>query len=141
DALFLLVILAGLFQVVFGLLRFGRLTRFISFSVMTGFVSGIAVVLALSQLPTVTGHEASAGGALANAIDVVTHLGDIHWATLAVAAATVLLGVGLTGTPLKRFATLVALIAPSIVVALAGLDSVQTVGDIGDISGGIPLPA
>jgi len=33
DALFLLVLFAGLFQVAFGLARFGRFTRFISFSV------------------------------------------------------------------------------------------------------------
>jgi SulP family sulfate permease len=43
DALFLMVVLVGLLQVIFGLFRLGRLTRFVSYSVMTGFVAGIAI--------------------------------------------------------------------------------------------------
>ena len=61
NALFFMVILIGVLQVLFGLLRFGRLTRFVSFSVMTGFIIGIAVLTILSQLPTVTGYEPTAG--------------------------------------------------------------------------------
>src|SRR5690242_9754793 len=53
NALFLMVIVIGVAQALFGLLRFGRLTRFVSFSVMTGFIIGIALLTILSQLPTV----------------------------------------------------------------------------------------
>lgn len=140
DALILLVLLAGLLQVAFGVLNLGRLTRFISFSVMTGFVAGIAVVLVLSQVPTVTGYDAGDGGALANAIEVVGHLGDIDLRSLAVAAGTLLLGLLLRRTPLTKIATLIALVIPTLVVAVASLDDVQVVGDIGDIGGGFPLP-
>src|SRR5688572_32540178 len=38
SALFLMVVLIGALQVLFGLLRAGQLTRFVSYSVMTGFV-------------------------------------------------------------------------------------------------------
>src|SRR5574338_636048 len=58
NALIVLVLLIGAFQLLFGLLRLGRLTRFVSYSVMTGFLSGIAVLTVLSQLPTVTGYAA-----------------------------------------------------------------------------------
>ncbi len=141
DALFLLIVLAGLFQVAFGLLQLGRLTRFISYSVMTGFVAGIAVVLVLSQLPTVTGYDAEGGSALGDAFDLFGHLGSVHLPTLLVALATFLLGWVLRKTPVAKVATLVALAVPSVVVAMLDIDSVQVVGDIGDISGGFPLPS
>jgi SulP family sulfate permease len=41
-ALFLMVVLIGVFQIVLGLLRTGQLTRFVSYSVMTGFLAGVA---------------------------------------------------------------------------------------------------
>ena len=41
DALFLLVVLTGAFLALFGLLKFGRLVRFVSHGVMTGFLIGV----------------------------------------------------------------------------------------------------
>lgn len=78
-ALFLLVILSGAIQILFGLLRFGRLTRFVSFSVMTR-------------------------------------------------------------TPIRAFASLVAIAVPTLAVALLGWDDVQLVADVGDIPRGLPTP-
>ena len=141
DALFLLVLIAGLLQVAFGMLRFGSLTRFISFSVMTGFVAGIGVVLMLSQIPTVAGYEAGGGGTVANALEVVAHLGEIHLPSLAVAGATLALGLLLRRTPATNVSTLIALVVPSLAVALVGLDAVSVVGDVGEIGGALPLPS
>src|SRR3954447_1427456 len=42
QALFLLVVLAGVALAIFGLLRLGRLARFVSHAVMTGFLMGVA---------------------------------------------------------------------------------------------------
>ena len=61
NSLFLMVVLIGALQILFGLLGFGRLTRFVSFSVMTGFIIGIAGLTILSQVPTITGFEATSG--------------------------------------------------------------------------------
>ncbi len=141
DALFLLVILSGLLQIAFGVLGLGRLTRYISFSVMTGFVAGIGVVLMLSQLPTVTGYDAGEGTALENALELLAHLGDVHLPTLALAAAAAALAVALARTRLTKMAALIAIAVPSILVVAAGLDSVVVVGDIGEIGGGFPLPS
>ena len=55
KALFLLVILIGVSLTIFGLLRLGRLARFVSHSVMTGFLSGVAVVMVLDQLAPLVG--------------------------------------------------------------------------------------
>ena len=55
QALFLLVLLTGVFLGIFGLLRLGRLVRFVSHAVMIGFLSGVAVVLVLDQLAPLVG--------------------------------------------------------------------------------------
>ena len=48
-------ILAGLLQIVAGLLRLGRVMRFVSRSVMTGFVNALAILIFMAQLPELIG--------------------------------------------------------------------------------------
>jgi len=48
--LFPAVILAGLFQIVIGMFRLGKLIRMVPHSVMLGFVNGLAIVIGLAQL-------------------------------------------------------------------------------------------
>ncbi|QDV20531.1 Bicarbonate transporter BicA [Gimesia panareensis] len=48
--LFPAVILCGLFQVIVGLLRMGKLIRLVPHSVMLGFVNGLAIVIGLAQI-------------------------------------------------------------------------------------------
>ncbi|MDP1730692.1 MAG: SulP family inorganic anion transporter, partial [Devosia sp.] len=47
-------VLAGLIQIVAGLLRLGYVMRFVSKSVMTGFVNALAILIFLAQLPELT---------------------------------------------------------------------------------------
>ncbi len=47
---FATVVLAGLVMMTFGLLRLGKLVRMVPHSVMIGFVNGLAIIIALSQL-------------------------------------------------------------------------------------------
>jgi SulP family sulfate permease len=49
TALFALTVLTGLFQLSLDLLRMGKFTRFISNTVMVGFLTGVAVVVILGQ--------------------------------------------------------------------------------------------
>src|SRR5688572_1436045 len=50
-ALFLMVAFIGIFQIVPGLLRAGQLPRFVSYSVMTAFISCVPVPRGLSEFP------------------------------------------------------------------------------------------
>lgn len=50
EYLFLAVILAGFFQIIFGLLDIGKLFRLISKPIMLGFVNGLAIIVLLAQL-------------------------------------------------------------------------------------------
>ena len=141
GALFLMVLLAGVLQVVLGLLKAGRLLRFISFSVMTGFVAGIAVVLVLSQLPTATGVDAEGGNEVTQTVDLLGRLGQVDPPTLLLSVLALLLAALLPRTPLQRVASLLAIILPTIVLVVLGLDAVETVSDVGEIPAGIPVPS
>jgi sulfate permease, SulP family len=68
ESLFLLTILIGAVQIAAGLLRLGSLTRFVSHSVMVGFLTGIAVNIILGQLPTLTGYDPAGRGKLTQTI-------------------------------------------------------------------------
>jgi sulfate permease, SulP family len=53
--LFAATILMGLFQIIAGLLKLGRLMRFVSQSVLTGFVNALAILIFLAQVPQLVG--------------------------------------------------------------------------------------
>ena len=52
-------LLCGLLQIVFGLLKLGELMRFVSRSVVTGFVNALAILIFMAQLPELTGQHGS----------------------------------------------------------------------------------
>jgi SulP family sulfate permease len=139
-ALAAMVILVGVFQIAFGLLGFGRLIRFVSYSVTTGFLSGVSVLLILNQLPVVTGYQAAGGNRIAQTLNLLLNLGEINLVSLALAVLTLVLAVLLPRTPLSNFGRLVAIVIPSVIVALFDLGGVETVRDIGEIPRGIPMP-
>jgi len=141
SALFLMVVLIGALQVLFGLVRTGQLTRFVSYSVMTGFIIGIAVLTLLSQLPTISGYEPTAGNnKVTQTFNLLSNLNQVNRWSLVVAATTLVLAITLPRTPLGNFGRLAAIIIPSVLVALLGMDSVAVVRDVGDIPGGVPMP-
>ena len=140
NALFLMVILIGVFQIVFGLLKLGQLTRFVSYSVMTGFLAGLAMLLILSQLPTAAGYEAAGSNKLAQAIDLLLHIAHINVLSLVLAALTLILAVILSRTRLGHFASIVAIAIPSLLVFFLQLDNVEIVRDISEIPRGFPTP-
>lgn len=57
QAAITLTLLTGIFQLIFGALRLGALTRLVSPSVMTGFTAGAAITIVLSQLGSALGVE------------------------------------------------------------------------------------
>ena len=64
---FFCVVMAGIFQILFGLLRLGNLIKFIPYPVTAGFMNGLAVIIVLSQLPLFI---------KAKAFDLATLVGD-----------------------------------------------------------------
>ncbi|WP_438300257.1 SulP family inorganic anion transporter [Pseudomonas sp. NMS19W] len=113
----LLTFLAGIFQWLLGLLRFGALVNFVSHSVVLGFTLGAAVVIAIGQLPNLLGLDLPAKAtALASLMDLLRHLGAVDKPSLVLGVATVLVGV-LLKQLLPRWPTLLmTLVLGSLVV-------------------------
>ncbi|WP_409317875.1 SulP family inorganic anion transporter [Pseudomonas sp. KCJK9016] len=115
----LLTFLAGIFQWLLGLLRFGALVNFVSHSVVLGFTLGAAVVIAIGQLPNLLGLDLPARAtALASLMDLLRHLGAVDKPSLVLGAATVVVGV-LLKQLLPRWPTLLmTLVLGSLIVWL-----------------------
>ncbi len=141
KALFLLTVVAGVAMVLAGLLHLGRYVRFVSHSVMIGFLTGVAINIILGQLRGLTGATASGSYALARAVDLAGHPGRIDVSSLLVGLGALAIMVLLARTRLARFSAVVALVVPTAVMLAAGLDSVAQVNDVGQIPTGFPHPA
>jgi sulfate permease, SulP family len=141
GALTALTLMAGALMIVAAALRAGRYTRFVSHSVMTGFLTGVAANIILGQIPNLLGVSASGSFNLAKAINAFSHPGQIEIASLLTGAFAAALIIVLRRTPLKSVAAIVALVLPTIVVIVAGADSVARVRDAGAIPSGLPIPA
>lgn len=144
KALVTVALVVGLFQVAAGLLRLGFLTRFVSNSVMTGFLSGVALLIVLSQLGDISAYSSTAawtrGNKVLQAVDLVLHFRQIHLPTLLVGLTALGIIVGLERTRLRPFSMLVALVVAALLVPLLGLDAVALVGDTSEIPAGLPQP-
>lgn len=144
QAMFLLVVLTGIFLIVFGLLRLGRLVRFVSHAVMTGFLMGVAVVLILDQAAPLVGVNPDGGNEITRFFDLLTKAPGFSLPSMLTGALALTLMVGLVHTRLASVASLLALVLPTVAVQLLGWDDVQQVRDVGIISQGLPplsLPA
>ncbi|MEM1281404.1 MAG: SulP family inorganic anion transporter, partial [Cyanobacteria bacterium P01_H01_bin.152] len=58
---FTAVMLSGVFQILFGILRLGRFITLMPYSVISGFMSGIGVIIVTLQVAPLLGHPASSG--------------------------------------------------------------------------------
>jgi SulP family sulfate permease len=141
QALIVLVVLVGLIQIALGLLRLGGLVRFVANAVLIGFMTGIAVRIILSQLGELNGYHAEGSNAVLRTLDWLGHLHHSDPWSSAIALGTLALIVLLNRTRAAQLAMAIALVAATLVVGLAGLDSVATLRDTALIPSGFPAPA
>ena len=115
----LLTLLAGIFQWLLGMLRFGALVNFVSHAVVLGFTLGAAVVIALGQLPNLLGLEVpNQATAINSLLALLREAGHIDRPSLALGLLTLALGIGLKRL-LPRWPTLLlSLVASSLLVWL-----------------------
>lgn len=133
-----LAVVVGVVMLLFGLLRFGSIMNFVSNAVMTGFSTGIALQIIAGVLGDATGYKPQSGNTIGKFIDSSAHIGLWHPAAVAVSLGTVAVwAVFHFIRPLEKFATLLALIVVTAVVAVAHID-VETVGDIASIANALP---
>ena len=140
-SLFLLLVLAGVLMLLAGFFGLGRFTAFVSHSVMTGFLTGVAVSILLGQIPDLVGATVEAGRSLGKAFEVISSSSSIDIPSLIIGVSALLLLAALPATKLAKYAALAALILPSLAVAFFGyFEGVAQVGDAGEIVSGLPTP-
>jgi SulP family sulfate permease len=114
--LYAATILMGVFQIIAALLRLGRLMRFVSQSVITGFLNALAVLIFMAQLPELVNVPPATYGLIALGLVIIYGLPRF---TRAVPSP------------------LIAIVVVTVVAAVLGLD-VRTVAHLGDLPSTLP---
>ncbi len=140
GALFLLTVVAGVAMLLAGAFKLGRYTRFVSQSVMTGFLTGVAVNIVFGQLDDLTGAPSEGGTAVERAINVVVNPDEWFLPTLVLGLTALAIVAWVKPTRFGSYAALLALIGPTLALLLTGTAGVATVNDVGEIPTGVPLP-
>ena len=115
EALFLVTIIAGAMMVVAGLFKLGRYTRFVSHSVMIGFLTGVSVNIIFGQIPDLLGAEAEGANSVAKALNVLFDPSGINLASAVVGVGALILVVVLDRTPISGFSSILALLIPTLI--------------------------
>jgi len=134
---FTVVMMAGIFQIVLGSLRLGRYVTLMPYTVISGFMSGIGIILIILQIAPFLGQASPGGGVLGTLGSLPELLTNIQPAETALAGLTVAILL-FTPSKLKRFVPpqLLALVIGTIVslVLFTGTD----IRRIGEIPMGLP---
>lgn len=134
-----LALLAGLISVLAGVLRLGRVAQFFSASVLSGFVFGLALIIAIKQVPKLFGIEGVKGDFFERLWLLITHLPQTHPLTLLVGAVSIALLVGLERLSRRVPAALVVLVLGVVASAILGLQA-RGVAVVGHIPAGLAPP-
>ena len=129
------VVLGGLLQMSLGLVRAGRFVAYTPYVVISGFMSGIGIIVMLIQVLPFVGAPSVSGGVMGAIRALPEALGNINFHALAIALVTLLVGV-LWPRRLARLAPgpLVALLAGT----LLGVLWLNGAPIIGEIPAGLP---
>jgi len=129
---FTVVIMAGVFQILFGVMRLGKYVTLMPYTVVSGFMSGIGIILIILQLGPLMGQASPNGGVLAvleNLPSMVQAI-KLEEASLALGTLAILF---LLPTSLKRYLPpqLVALVLCTVLsVIFLGSDEIRRIGEI-----------
>jgi carbonic anhydrase len=138
EGLIFICLLAGLMQLLSGMIGLGKLGRYVPIPVIAGFTAGIGVIILIGQLPRAFGLLPPAES---NTIDVFIHIkeymGAINWTCLGLVIATIAIIRGLPKVLPRVPAILIAVIAVSLAVYFLRLSDVPLIGNIPQ---SLPLP-
>lgn len=116
--LFATTIATGAIQVLAGILKLGRVMRFVSRSVMLGFVNALAILIFMAQLP---------------------ELRDVNWLTYPMVAAALAIIYLLPRISTVVPSPLIAIVMLSVVSVAFGFDQLRTVSDMGELPDSLPV--
>ncbi len=150
----ILSLLSGVMLFVFGLLRLGFLAYFLSHPVISGFISGSAVIIAIGQLKYIFGIQTPRGGIITTLSGLVQGLPTLNVTTTFLGCgallflffarrylATVLKQVGLSAKSADlsaKLAPMLVVIVATLIVKLGQLDQQELVSVVGSVPSGLP---
>ncbi|NOH82897.1 SulP family inorganic anion transporter [Vibrio sp. 03-59-1] len=129
---FTVVMMAGAFQILIGTLKLGKYITLMPYSVISGFMSGIGVILIILQLSPLLGHPAPSGGVMGTLNALPETLSNIQFGELFLGILTLLILFLLPDKYRKYMpAQLVALIVVTLLsVIIFDTDSIRRIGEI-----------
>lgn len=129
---FTVVMLAGLFQILFGMLRLGKYVTMMPYTVISGFMSGIGIILVILQIAPFLGQASPSGGVIGALRSLPELAANVQPAETILALVTVAI-IWFMPTRIKRLVPpqLIALIAGTILslVLFQGTD-IRRIGEI-----------
>jgi SulP family sulfate permease len=134
-----LAILAGLVSILAGVFKLGRIASFFSESVLTGFVTGLALTIAIKQVPKLFGFEGGHGNFWERLYDIIMHLSETHFLTLVVGLASIALLFFLEHRFHKLPAALIVMVLGIILSSLFAFDQ-HGMHVVGEIPAGLAAP-
>ena len=129
-----IIVLAGLLQIALGLFRVGAYIRYVPYPVISGFMSGIGVIIIIQQLFPMLGAEPPSSEPLSILRQLHLLGGNIKWGAVALSALTIATVFILPRITKAVPASLVALVALTALAVLLALE----VSVIGEIPSGLP---
>ena len=134
-----LALIAGVILIVSGLLRMGWVAKFLSEPILTGFVTGLVVLIVVGEVPGLMGLPVPQGNLFERLWILTREFGDFDGLTvLAAAVSLVILFVGSKLVPQLPWA-LIVLVAGIAISAWTGL-SARGVTVVGEVPLGLPVP-
>lgn len=91
ELIFAVVVLAGLMQIAFGVLRFGQYIRLVPYPVVSGFMSGIGCIIIALQFSRLFGHEPEGGGTIPALAAIPGSVMDPNFVALGLGLTTLLI--------------------------------------------------
>jgi high affinity sulfate transporter 1 len=134
-----LAILAGLVAILAGLFKLGRIASFFSESVLAGFVTGLALTIAIKQVPKLFGFESGSGNFWERLYDIVVHLDEAHALTLAIGLVSIALLLFLEHRFHKLPAALIVVVLGILFSSLLDFE-LRGVHIVGEIPAGLAPP-
>lgn len=132
----LAALFCGLFQILFGVIKIGKYVRYIPYPVLSGFMSGIGVIIILQQLYPLVGQSGS-GSMIEQLAGLPEAFGNLSTTALLLGLGTVAIIYLFPLITKKVPSTLVALIVMTVVSLFIDMENVPV---IGEIPSGLPMP-
>lgn len=137
--IFLAIVLAGLFQIILGFSKVGRLIKYVPYPVISGFMSGIGVIIIILQINPLLGIN-SEGSPLKTILKFSESIGSIELQSIILGLLTLFI-VFFTPSKIKQIIppALIALISVTLVSVLFGFN-VKTIEEIPTMLPSLQLP-